>query len=224
MNKNLQIILFFIIATNLSFAVNNGKLVCEQVNSSLGFAKKYTTKASESKKIHLLKFNTFKAIGTLQKLNDQLKSCGCDIATNKVKNGLTYLKSATKTESLDIAKELLSNAQKEINSGIESVVEFNSEKNRVAKEPIELDAKPDENIMENLSYPKIDAQLNKFRNSMLNLVQSSDCKKTKAYANSIYEDCVKNLIKPNLPKIKIYYFIKTKKIALETIESLGDCK
>lgn len=221
MKRNLQIVLILAAAIQLSF---RGKLVCEQVNSSLGYAEKQAVKAQESSSINLLKHNTYKAIGTLQKLNKQLESCGCETATYNVKNGLTYLKSATKTESISTAKQFLKYAKKEIDGGIEAIKNYNSKKDNHTTEPEVTGGNMEEDLLENLHYPKIDLQLENFKKSMMLVAKTSDCKKSKEFTMDIYENCVKNLLKPNLPKSKIYYYLKTKKIAQEYLIIIGDCE
>ena len=70
---------------------------------------------------------------------------------------------------------------------------------------------------------KIDISLETYRESLLKVVLTVDCKEARAFAERIYKHCEKELLKPNQTEGKKYYNLRTQQITAQALEELGNC-
>ncbi|MDO6492140.1 MAG: hypothetical protein ACSHW4_03470 [Cellulophaga sp.] len=195
-----------------SFVTNTA---CDLVNSNLGFALKQTSDAEKSQDINTVKFHTYKAIKTLQKLDKQLKDCGCTTATKEITEGLNLLKDVTHTTSLSAAKAILESATENINSSIKKIADY-------SKKTISNNTtKANENAK---IYAAVDSILIPVEKSMMAMtVEKDNCKQAYATALAIYEKNELKLLDESLTEAKKYYHLRSIEIAKKTMKKLEDC-
>lgn len=194
-----------------SFIANTA---CDLVNSNLGFALKQTNDAEKAQDINTVKFHTYKAIKTLQKLDKQLKDCGCTTATKEITEGLDLLKDVTHTTSLSAAKAILESATENINSGIKKIADYSKKTTRNS-------SKASENAK---IYAAVDSILIPVEKSMMAMtVEKDNCKEAYATALAIYEKNERKLLDESLTEVKKYYHLRSIEIAKKTMKKLEDC-
>ncbi|MEP0214921.1 MAG: hypothetical protein ABJD66_17005 [Cellulophaga sp.] len=195
-----------------SFVTNTA---CDLVNSNLGFALKQTSDAEKSQDINTVKFHTYKAIKTLQKLDKQLKDCGCTTATKEITEGLNLLKDVTHTTSLSAAKAILESATENINSSIKKIADY-------SKKTISNNTtKANENAK---IYAAVDSILIPVEKSMMAMtVEKDNCKQAYATALAIYEKNELKLLDESLTEAKKYYHLRSIEIAKKTMKKLENC-
>ncbi|WKB81574.1 hypothetical protein QYR09_00675 [Cellulophaga lytica] len=189
---------------------------CDLVNSNLGFALKQTNDAENAQDINTLKFHTYKAIKTLQKLDKQLKDCGCSTANKEITEGLNLLKEITHSASLSTAKLMLEDAKKNISSGINKIATYSKKRKTTNTE---------KSSAENAKvYATVDSILIPLEKSMLAMtVEKDNCKEAYATAKAIYEKNELKLMDESLTEAKKYYHLRSIEIAKKTMKKLEDC-
>jgi soluble cytochrome b562 len=226
--KNYSLTAIVLLVLLSSFTVDKA---CDYAGSNINYVKSQTEKALAVDDINQARFYTYKAVNSIEKSKKQLKDCGCTYAEESISDGLSDLILATKATSLNGTRILLNRALEHIIGGIESIEEHelhNSKygSNLLAMNTIVSDAekmamqKPSGKEFE----VKIDASLEKYRESLDKIVNSVDCASARAFAENIYFHCEQQLLLPNLTEGKKYYNYRTKEITAEALEKLQDCK
>ncbi|ADY27974.1 MULTISPECIES: hypothetical protein [Cellulophaga] len=196
-----------------SFVTNTA---CDLVNSNLEFALKQTKNAEKSQDINTVKFHTYKAIKIVQKLDKQLKDCGCSTANKEITEGLNLLKDITHSTSLSTAKLMLEDARKSISSGIDKIATYSKKTTSNTDKKISA---------ENAKvYATVDSILIPLEKSMLAMtVEKDNCKEAYATALAIYEKNELKLMDESLTEAKKYYHLRSIEIAKKTMKKLEDC-
>lgn len=226
--KNYSLIAIVLLVLFSSFTVDNA---CDYAGSNINYVKSQTEKALAVDDINQARFYTYKAVNSIEKSKKQLKDCGCNYAEESITDGLSNLIHATKATSLNGARILLNRALEHIIGAIESIEEHELHNSKygsdlLAMNTIVSDAekvtmkKPTEKELER----KIDASLEKYRESLEKIVNSVDCTSARAFAENIYEHCEQQLLLPNLTEGKKYYNYRTKEITAEALARLQGCK
>lgn len=196
-----------------SFVTNTA---CDLVNSNLEFALKQTKNAEKSQDINTVKFHTYKAIKIVQKLDKQLKDCGCSTANKEITEGLNLLKDITHSTSLSTAKLMLEDARKSISSGIDKIATYSKKTTSNTDKKISA---------ENAKvYATVDSILIPLEKSMLAMtIEKDNCKEAYATALAIYEKNELKLMDESLTEAKKYYHLRSIEIAKKTMKKLEDC-
>ncbi len=203
---------------------------CEYAGSNLGFIKTQTLKAIGTDDINLLRFFAYKALNAIENSKAQLESCGCKYAIGDINKGLEALKMATRVTSLNASKLLLQQALENMEESLISISGHDLHENHYTGDVLAMNTKDSETgkiwkekLDNKALFQKIDQSLLKFQNSLDNVVRSVDCQEAHAFTNRIYRNCEKELLKPDLTEGKKYYNLRTKQIAGEALQKLGDC-
>lgn len=226
MNKIYLFICGFALLLFSSFASN---LECEYAGSNLGFAKTQTEKAIEISDINKARFYAYKALNAIEKSKKQLKLCGCEYAKEAIEEGLQDLKNATKATSLNSTRIFLSRSLEHTLGSLEALDEHHLHNSRYAGDVLALNtssAKEKTNSgpsNTNTLNEKIDISLEKYEASLNKVVETVDCQKAKAFAQRVFNNCEKELLKENLSDGKKYYNLRTKEITEEALKRIGDC-
>ena len=226
--KNHYLIAVVILILFSSFTVEKA---CDYAGSNINYVKTQTERALALDDINQAKFYAYKAINSIEKSKKQLNDCGCTYAEQSIVDGQSDLILATKATSLNSSRILLNRALEHIIGGIESLEEHELHNSKygsdlLAMNTIVSDAekvtmkKPTEKELER----KIDASLEKYRESLEKIVNSVDCTSARAFAENIYEHCEQQLLLPNLTEGKKYYNYRTKEITAEALARLQGCK
>lgn len=221
MKKKTTFLLLLVIVLQLySFKENTA---CDVLNSNLGYAIKQATNAENAPTLNTLKYYTYKAVNTLQKLDTKIDDCGCQSAETIILKGLTLLKNVTQSASIATAKSMLSQAKKDISISIDSITAY-SLNNKYGPENNTSGTIVNQAASQNkLLYAKIDSILAPFEESMNTIRNTDNCKEGYKVALSIFEKSEGKLLHAELTEAKRYYHLRTKEIAKNTLDALADC-
>lgn len=203
---------------------------CEYAVSNINFVKKQTEMAIAVDDINQARYYAYKALNAIEKSKEQLNSCGCEYAVESIAEGLASLKLATKASSLEGTRLLLKRSLESTLGGIESLNEHELHNSRYGSDLLAMNTvvakneklamkKPDKSEFER----KIDSSLEKYRESLNQIVNSVDCVEARTFAENIYAHCEQQLLSPNLSEGKKYYNLRTKEITAEALEKLKEC-
>lgn len=226
--KNYSLLAIVLLILFSSFTVDKA---CDYAGSNMNYVKSQTERALAVDDINQARFYTYKAVNSIEKSKKQLKDCGCVYAEQSISDGLTDLILATKATSLNGTRILLSRALEHIIGGIESLEDHELHNSKYGSDLLAMNTvvseaeklamkKPSEENFER----KIDASLEKYRESLTKIVNSVDCATARAFAENIYSHCEQQLLLSDLSEGKKYYNFKTKEITAEALEKLQGCK
>jgi len=205
---------------------------CDYSKAHINYLKQQTEKAIEADNINTARYFAYKALNAIEKPMKQWDSCECTYSVKAIREGLSYLKKATKAFSLGgtrihlkkvlevvlIAEEALENHDSHEDSQYDnSTLELNTKGvlNRRAKTHKPLKGRQLER--------RIEASLTNFENSLAKVVASVDCKNALDFANTIYANCEKELKREDITEAKKYFNLKTKEIVTQAIVQLNNC-
>lgn len=226
--KNYSLLAIVLLILFSSFTVDKA---CDYAGSNMNYVKSQTERALALDDINQARFYTYKAVNSIEKSKKQLKDCGCVYAEQSIADGLADLILATKATSLNGTRILLNRALEHIIGGIESLEDHELHNSKYGSDLLALNTvvseaeklamkKPSEDDFER----KINASLEKYRESLTKIVTTVDCASARAFAENIYSHCEQQLLLPNLSEGKKYYNFKTKQITAEALEKLQGCK
>lgn len=212
-------------------------LDCEYANSNMGFAKAKIEEALDTNDINQARFYTYKAINALEKSKKQFEECGCSIAKKSAKEGLQVLVLATKSTSLqstrnylhqsmeltDHAMFLLTNHDEHDGTENEHLLVMNTDGSTVHNAPTEGAPEIEKPVVLSI-HEKIDLSLEKYQFSLNKVVETVSCTEAHAFAQRIFDECERELLKPDLSEGKKYYNLRTKNITQEALDKIGNCK
>ncbi len=191
--------------------------VCDLVNSNLGYAIKQATKAENSTTLNKVKYYTYIAVNTLQKLDKQIDECGCNDAEITITKGLTLLKNVTKTESISSAKSILGQAKRSINISINSIAKYSLKNKNIIKSN-----HPNKIYIRQL-HSKVDSILIPFEKSIQTVLESDNCREAYKLMVGILDKTEYKLLNGTLTEAKRYYYLRTKKITEDALSQLENC-
>ncbi len=203
---------------------------CEYASSNMNYSKSQIEKSIGVDDINQAKYYANKAINAIEKSKQNIQDCGCVYAESSIEDGKYDLILATRATSLNSTRILLNRALEHLKEGIESLGDHGLHESKYGTDLLALNtiipktekiAKPIPNEKE--LERKIDASLEKYRESLENIINSVDCASAKAFAKNIYSHCEQQLLIPNLSEGKKYYNFKTKQITAEAMERLDSC-
>ena len=210
-----------------SFRTN---LDCEYANSNMGFAKSQIKEALLTEDINQARFYTYKALNALEKSKNQLKQCGCIYAKKSMDENLEILVLATKSTTLKGTKSYLDKSI-ELTENTMMVLDAHDTHNSVySNDMLAMNTNntsksivaTEEKKLSSLNE-KIDLSLEKYKISLDKVVETVDCKEAKAFAQRIFDECERELLKQNLSEGNKYYNLRTKEITLNAINRIGSC-
>lgn len=207
-----------------SFSTN---LECEHAGSNIDFARTQTEKALDSKDINKSRYYAYKALNAIEKSKKQLSSCGCEDANKGIAEGTSDLKHAIKAQSLGASQIFLERSLDHIQGTLESLSEHHNHNSSYAGDILALNTE-DADYRNKLIKPsgimtmteKIDFSLEKYRESLTKMVNTVDCEEGKAFAQRVFQDCQRQLLREDLSEGKKYYNLRTKEITLEALKKL----
>jgi len=180
--------------------------------------------------INKVRFYAYKAIKVIQTSTNRFDDCGCKDAAVYIEESLINLKAATKSTSLNGTRILLQEALQQIVDALEALDEHGmhepafSSKDLAMNTEVEIETKVVSHEPEKSEiYQKIDNSLAKYKESINAVVDLVDCQEARAFANTIYLRCERQLLKPKLSEGKKYYNLRTKEITEKALLRLGDC-
>ncbi|MFS4456199.1 hypothetical protein [Maribacter sp. 2304DJ31-5] len=223
MNKTYIFICAIVFVLFSSFKTD---LECEYAGSNIGFAKSQTEKAIGTEDINQARFYAYRALNAIEKSRKQLATCGCEYAEISIEEGLKDLKNAIKSTTLNTTKLLLERALNHTQEAIKSLREHHLHESKYGINTLVLNTK--DTIMFKKSGVKtinerIDISLEKYRKSLVKIVETVDCKDAKAFAQNIFEHCEAQLLNKNLSEGKKYYNLRTKEITAQALKQIGKC-
>jgi len=214
--------------SSFSFAKNKA---CAYADSNIGYVKQQTQKALECTDLNTARYYTYKALNTIENSRKQLESCGCEDAARSIYEGLENLKDATQTPSLNGTKILLNKALENTIASLESLEKHDLHSSKYADDVLVINTKNPESGNAAFIVPegkaleyKIDLSLVRFQNSLKKVVTSVPCGEAYDFAERIYINCERELLKPNLSEGKKYYNLRVKQTVAKAMEELGNCK
>lgn len=177
-----------------------------------------------------MRFHIYKALDAISKSDKQLAECDCKPAIESLAEVSELLKSATKTTSLAGTRILLEKSLQQVMEALEAIRDHEQHDSPYGTDDLTLNttdvsikatppAPPDEKILKQ----KIDDALKNYSVSLQKVISTVNCKEAHAFAMGIYENCEKQLLRPDLSEGKKYYNLKTKEITGKALETLGDC-
>lgn len=227
MNKTFITICVIALLLFSSFKTN---MECEYAGSNIGFAKTQTELAITKDDINKARYHAYKALNAIVKSKNQLSICGCEYAGIEMEEGLRHLKLATKATSLNATKVLLERSLENTRDGLESLNSHESHQSKYNNDILVLNtisAKNTTSISKkervNILKDKIDNSLKKYEQSLKIVMESTDCKEAKAFAQNIFDHCEKELLKTDLSEGKKYYNLRTKEITADALLRIPDC-
>lgn len=227
--KTLHIMLSIIAILLLSsFAPSEA---CNYAGSNMKYVKERTEEALTTDDINQARFYTYKAIKVLQTSTNRFDDCGCKEAEVSIAESLINLKAATKSTSLDGTRILLNEALQQIVDALDAFEQhemhdtaFSSKNFEINTEVMDPDTLPTIESKENGLYRQIDISLANYSKSINEVIDTVSCIEAQTFANNIYENCEKQLLKTNLSEGKKYYNLRTKEITEKALLRLGDCR
>ncbi len=204
---------------------------CEYAGSNITFVKTQTEKAISKSTLNLTRYHAYKALNAIEKSKKQLKDCGCDYASIHIEESEYLLKRAIKVTTIEDAKGLLKRVLTNTDDSLSALEKHHEHVSSSAKNDLALNNTDDRDEGRSTVKPKhtflknkIDTALEKYRASLAKVVETIDCKESKAFAERIYQECEKELLTPNLSEGRKYYNLQTQKITAEALEKIGDCR
>jgi len=202
---------------------------CEYAGSNINFVKTQTEKALAKDDLKLVRYYTFKALNAIEKSRKQMSACKCEYASIGIEESAYLLKRASRLNDIDDAKNLLKRALDNTVSSIDALKIHDEEHTR--KKSSKLLALNNSEEGESNTAPeadkpityqeKIDASLEKYRQSLNKVVQTVNCKDAREFAEKIYNTSEKELLKDGLSEPKKYYNLKTQEITAEALERIN---
>lgn len=203
---------------------------CEYAGSNVNFAKSQTTTALSKDNINTARYHAYKALNAIVKSKKQLAACGCQDADLELEEALQTLKIATKAASLSATKVLLERALEYTGNGLLALEEHHLHDSKYNTDALALNTINSDNVSAALQNSniaslnqKIDISLKKYEASLAEIVTSVPCKEARDYAENIFENCEKELLKQNLSEGKKYYNLRTKEITKKALAMLTKC-
>ncbi|MEA1787049.1 hypothetical protein U1E44_13195 [Arenibacter sp. GZD96] len=222
-----------LVVSGLFLSAFRNSSACEYAGSNLSFVKTQTLKALETEDINMSRFFAYKALNAIEKSKEQLNSCGCKYASTLIGIGLEDLKIATKVQSLSATKLVLQRVVENVEGSIEAIYEHDLHEEHYSSDSLVLNTKDSsepallpsktKGITSKALQQKIDLSLEKFENSLDEVITTADCKKAHEFAKRIERNCEQQLLKPELSEGKKYYYLKTRKITAAALTKLGEC-
>lgn len=218
-------------AALILFSSFTSNMECEYAGSNINFAKTQTETAIAIDDINKARFYAYKALNAIEKSKKQLVVCGCEYAESDLEEGLKNLKLATKATSLNATRIFLERSLALTLRGLESLESHDQHQSKYGNDLLALNsttsAKNGETLLKYQGLAslneKIDISLEKYKASLQKIVESVDCKEARAFAENIFENCEKELLKPNLTDGKKYYNLRTKEITADALLRIPDC-
>lgn len=208
------------------FSSFTSNMECEYAGSNIGFAKTQTEAAIAKDDINKARFYAYKALNAIEKSKKQLAICGCEYAEIDLEEGLKNLKMATKATSLNATRIFLERSLKHTLSGIEALESHDLHQSKYGNDLLALNVSKEtmKNEQGNSSLnEKIDISLEKYKASLQKIVETVDCKEARAFAENIFDNCEKELLKSDLSEGKKYYNLRTKEITADALLKIPDC-
>lgn len=215
----------------LLFSSFSPNTACEYAVSNIGFANTQTETALEKDDINQARFYAYKALNAIENSKKKIEVCGCEYAEIDLEESLKNLKMATKATSLNATRIFLERSLQYTQSGMEALKEHESHKSKYDGEVLALNtttANPKKiatsKAKEHTSLnEKIDISLEKYKASLQKIVETVSCKEARAFAKNIFDNCEKELLKPNLSEGKKYYNLRTKQITADALLRIPNC-
>lgn len=213
------------------FTSFTSNMECEYAGSNIGFAKTQTETAIVKDDINEARFFAYKALNAIEKSKKQLAVCGCEYAEFDLEEGLKNLKLATKATSLNATRIFLERSLVHTIIGLETLESHDQHQSKYGNNLLALNSttstKNGETILKAQGLTslnkKIDISLKKYTASLQKIVESVNCKEARAFVKNIFENCEKELLKPDLSEGKKYYNLRTKEITANALLRISDC-
>ncbi len=230
--KKLFFTFFPLVVVMVIFSSFRPSTSCAYVGSNMGFVKDQTKKAIAKEDINQARFYTYKALKAIENSKKQLDNCGCISATKEIEESLENLIMAAKANTLDSTRMLLNKALQNTKGSLEELKKHSQHEGEYDNDILSMNIIRDEKESDNLSgsldprsfQERIDLSLKKYQESINNVIETVDCKKARAFAQRIYDNCEQELLKGDLSEEKKYYNLKTKEITKNALKQLKDCK
>lgn len=207
-----------------------GNSACGFAGSNLGLIKSQVVKALGADGIDKSRFFAYKALNAMEKSKNQLNSCGCDYAINRIDKGKEVLKRAIKSNDMSETKSLLRLVVEHMEGSLDAVHEHHSHKEHYSEDILSLNTNDSEIHLPEIEKKdliqleqKIDQSLLKFQQSLEKVVNSLDCERAYAYTHGVYENSEKELLNPEISEGTKIYHLKTQQIAAAALRKLGKC-
>lgn len=204
---------------------------CSYAGSNMGYAKTQTEKALTDTDINKARFYTYKAIKAIQTSVSKLNDCGCKDAEVSIDESLINLKAAVRATSINGAHILLNEALEQVIDALDALNQHEMHDSAFSTKEFAVNTTSEvENtltgirITESELYKRIDTSLLNYKESITKVVDSVNCREARAYANKIFLQCEKQLLKDNLSEGKKYYNLRTKEITAEALTRLENCE
>ena len=212
-------------------------LDCDYANSNMGFAKSKIEEALDTDDINQARYYTYKAINALEKSKKQFEECGCLPAKESATEGLKALILATKSTSLQTTRDYLVRSIDLTDHVMFSLTTHDEHEGSEHDHLLVMNTDPANKLFlyaegaPVIDKPtalsineKIDLSLEKYRFSLNKVVETVNCRDANAFAKRIFEECERELLKPNLSEGKKYYNLRTKEITQEALDKIGECR
>ncbi|APQ18217.1 hypothetical protein [Maribacter hydrothermalis] len=203
---------------------------CEYANSNMGYAKVQTNAALLTDDINQARFYTYKAINAIEKTKTQLDVCGCIIAKKSIYENIAILLQATKSTTLEGTKNYLNQSIVLTENTILTLDSHDSHNSSYSNDLLTVNTKPStteiiatKETKNKKLFDTIDASLEKYEISLNKVVEGVNCEEATAFAKSIYSECEKQLLNPNLSEGSKYYNLRTKNITKKALNKIGNC-
>lgn len=204
---------------------------CSYAGSNMNYVKARTQEALEMDDINKVRFYAYKAIKVIQTSTNRFDDCGCKDAAVYIEESLINLKAATKSTSLNGTRILLQEALEQIEDALAALEKHGmhepafSSKDLAMSTDLDIETKVVSDEPKEIElYQRIDKALAKYSESINAVVDSVNCLEARAFANTIYLRCERQLLQPNLSEGKKYYNLRTKEITEQALLRLGDCQ
>jgi len=205
---------------------------CDFAVQRITHIKEQTEKAIQADNINTARYFAYKALNAIEKSKKQWQSCDCEYAVSGIQESLIYLKQATKAFSLGGTRIQLKRVMDHVLISETAIAEHgNHDESKYADDVLEMNTKeitskdpvasksPQGKQLER----RIEASLVNFENSLAKVVASVDCQNALEFANKLYENCEKELLREDLTEAKKYFNLKTKEIVAEALVTLNGC-
>lgn len=198
---------------------------CEYAGSNINYVKTQTEKALAKEDLNLIRYYTFKALNALEKSKKEIQACRCEYASISLEESAYLLKRATRAVDVKDSKDLLKRALQNTVSSIDALT-IHNEQHTIDKSDnlLALNDEHGTNVEESSETAKevpfrekLDASLNKYRQSLDKVVRTVNCIDAKAFAEGIYNNCEQELLKAGLSEQKKYYNLKTQEITADAL-------
>lgn len=214
----------------LLFSSFNMNDACQYAASNINYVRTQTEAAISQTDINLVRYYTYKALGGIDKSNKQLAICGCEYASIGIEESSYQMKRAVKATSLVDAKKLLNKALETMLSSLEAIKNHDLHVENPTKKLLAMNTGDNNNIIlisqktdNELLQELIDTSLENYRISLDKVIETVDCNEARAFAERIYRNCEKELLKATLSEGKKYYNLKTQEITSKALTRLGAC-